>query len=317
MKKRIYKYDTMRFLLIFLVICGHCFELFLGGRVSDIYSIIYSFHMPAFLFLFGKFAKFGRKTLLKHFVIPYFVFQTLYVYFSAKVLTFTPVVFQYTTPYWILWYLMAIIFFYMLIPALPDKGSLYAWIALLVSFLAALIVGYDTTVGYYLSLSRMIVFLPFFLWGYYDDSFRENLGKYFNLRKMKWLILAISVGIIVLGERYILRNQIPLGLLYGSNSYSACESSVISRLVTMITGTGCILFLDILLPKKKIPVISMLGKNTMPVFLFHGFIIRLAQKYALFHFGLSGNFALACMLTLVVIVIFGNPVSGKLYRTLF
>lgn len=316
-KQREYQYDTWRFLLIFLVIIGHFMELFLVGWVSKLYTLIYSFHMPAFMFVSGKFAKFDRGKVVKHFVVPYFVFQTLYLWFAAKVMPPSESMLQFTKPYWILWYLMAVFFCYMLVPLLPDKGSVYAGIVLAVSVLTALLVGFDATVGYYLSLSRFFVFLPFFLWGYYDQSFREKLGRFFRHRKLQWLILFLSMAVIALGERYIFREQVSERLLYGSYGYAACGSDMLSRLVTMVTATGWIVFFNIVLPKKKIPVISVLGQNTMPVFLLHAFAVRLAQKYALFHFDLGENFARACMLALVLIAVLGNLAVGKLYRKLF
>ena len=47
MTKRNFQYDTMKGILILLVLLGHCLEQFKGGEM--IYRIIYSFHMPAFL----------------------------------------------------------------------------------------------------------------------------------------------------------------------------------------------------------------------------------------------------------------------------
>ncbi len=51
--------DGIKILLIFLVVLGHCIE---PSRYSNpvsggLYSIIYSFHMPLFIFLSGYFAK--------------------------------------------------------------------------------------------------------------------------------------------------------------------------------------------------------------------------------------------------------------------
>jgi len=312
---RSYKNDTIRFLLMFLVIVGHAMELFGGGWVSLLYTIIYSFHMPAFLFLTGKFAKFDRKKILKHFCIPYFVFQTLYLCFSAKVVTGTEIELQYTTPYWILWYLLVVIFYYLLIPALPDKGTAYAVIAIFAAFLVALLAGYEISIGYYLSLSRFLVYLPFFLWGYYADSLPGKTRL--SHGKCKLAVIFLSIVVILLGEYYILRSSIPVRLLYGSNSYSACGSTVIARLVVMIVAAGWIVFLNSVLPNRRIAVVSVLGRNTMSVFLLHGFVIKLAMKYTLFRFTQAQNLLLACVLAIILIAAFGNQTFGKMYKTLF
>ena len=40
-----------------------------------LYKIIYTFHVPALMFITGKFAKFDKKRILKHLCFPYIVFQ--------------------------------------------------------------------------------------------------------------------------------------------------------------------------------------------------------------------------------------------------
>lgn len=51
--------DGVKFLLIVLVVVGHCIEPTRYSNVvsGGIYSVIYSFHMPLFVFLSGYFAK--------------------------------------------------------------------------------------------------------------------------------------------------------------------------------------------------------------------------------------------------------------------
>ena len=55
------------------------------------------------------------KKILKRLVIPYIVFQTLYEIFSDLVIKRTNLSIQYTTPYWILWFLLAIFIYHLLI----------------------------------------------------------------------------------------------------------------------------------------------------------------------------------------------------------
>ena len=65
MKSRIYFFDNLRALLIFLVVLGHMFEIFVS-RISDIaYVFIYLFHMPLFVFCSGYFAKFNPGRIVR------------------------------------------------------------------------------------------------------------------------------------------------------------------------------------------------------------------------------------------------------------
>lgn len=54
-KKRIYKYDNVKALLIFLVVVGHMTTDYVSDSmlVRNITLWIYSFHMPAFIFISG------------------------------------------------------------------------------------------------------------------------------------------------------------------------------------------------------------------------------------------------------------------------
>jgi fucose 4-O-acetylase-like acetyltransferase len=133
---------------------GHLLELFVSSKGTLLYLLIYSFHMPAFVFLTGYYARFEPKKIVLKLIVPYIIFQVWYVYFSGNRLQFTP-------PYWILWYLFAVIIWKLLLPLCEKKLKL----SLIIAVIIALLAGFDDTIGYYLSLSRIIVFFPFFLLG--------------------------------------------------------------------------------------------------------------------------------------------------------
>ena len=315
--ERNHQWDNIKFALIFLVITAHGMELFLAGKVLALYKVVYSFHMPAFIFVTGKFARFDRAKVAKHLILPYFVFQTLYLVFDAKVLSGSEITLQYTTPYWILWYLFAIIVYYLLLPVLPEKGSKASCILLAASVAVALLAGFEKTLGYFMSLSRIVVFAPFFLWGYYDDALRERIKEKATGRVCEITTVVISALAVIAGECYIIKAAVPAGLLYGSNSYAACKSTILARAIAMITAAAWIVLIKRVVPKKEIPIISALGQNTLPVFLIHGFVMRLAKYYHIFHYSQKLNFLLACILALVLILALGNKYVGKAFRKLF
>lgn len=96
------KMDNIKAFLVFCVVFGHMLELCATG--GTLYRVIYSFHMPAFIFKSGYFARFNKKKIITGLVYPYFLFQFLYILFDALVLTkdFSAVQFQFTTPYWLI-----------------------------------------------------------------------------------------------------------------------------------------------------------------------------------------------------------------------
>lgn len=83
-KNRDYFFDNYKALLIVLVVVGHFIEPCYDNNVflSGLKWMIFSFHMPAFIFISGYFSKreirFGK--LVQKLVIPYFVYELIYYF---------------------------------------------------------------------------------------------------------------------------------------------------------------------------------------------------------------------------------------------
>lgn len=82
MKERDYLFDNYKAFLIVLVVVGHFIEVASDDNVvmETTKWIIFSFHMPAFVFISGYFSKKtqGIYKLLQQLVVPYLVFEILY-----------------------------------------------------------------------------------------------------------------------------------------------------------------------------------------------------------------------------------------------
>ena len=86
-KQRLYGYDNIKFILIFLVVLGHLLEVSSPFPGKDVlYKLIYSCHMPVFIFISGFFAKFHSSKIVFHQIYPYVLFQGLYIAFHYIVL---------------------------------------------------------------------------------------------------------------------------------------------------------------------------------------------------------------------------------------
>src|SRR5699024_174002 len=162
--------DNARVLLIFLVVFGHMIQPFIGDShgVNTLYLWIYTFHMPAFIFLAGFFAKGSGDTkyvlkLVKKLLIPYVIFQLIYsgYYFSIGKADWQTGIFD---PHWSLWFLFSLFSWHVL---LYWFKQLPAWLGITIAVQIGLIVGYFGEVGHLFSLSRTFVFFPFFLVGYW------------------------------------------------------------------------------------------------------------------------------------------------------
>lgn len=177
---RKYGYDNLRCFLIACVVLGHLLEIAAPFKGSGfMYRLIYSFHMPAFIFLFGYFARYNAEKIVFSWIFPYVLFQTLYSLFSCWI-SGSQFVLQFTTPYWLLWYMLCCIFYQLLIP-LYTADSTKKQIATLTSVvILAILVGHDSSVGYYMTLSRFFVFQPWFVLGLYLRNIEINSPPFFK-----------------------------------------------------------------------------------------------------------------------------------------
>lgn len=315
MQNRLYRYDNAKCILIFLVLMGHLLECFSGRFTSAIYRTIYLFHMPAFIFLSGYFSSFNIKRLLFKLILPYVVFQTLYLLFDAIILKGSlNIRLSYTTPYWLLWYIFALIIYNLIIPFF-DTDRLSGQIAfLLASVILSLLAGFDDSIGYFLSLSRIFTFAPFFLGGFYFRKSRALLESVFS----RFRIIVPIGGIIIslIGIAVAWKLKLDYTVLYGSYSYANAGYSPALKLFLLIVGYGGIMSIA-LIPNRRIPYLSEIGKNTFPIFCLHGFVIRLLDKMNVFTHSEVVNLAVAGILAIGMIVAFGNRIVSDLFRAIF
>ncbi len=197
-KNRIFALDTIKAILIFLVVFGHLLEINLNGIFKYIYCVIYVFHMPAFIICSGYLFKFDRKKLIKKIIIPYFIVQTIATIFYCVYVKKTQLVFNYTKPCWTLWYLLALGFWAIFVMLFDTKDIKKQILVLVVSFIAGIVVGFDDSVGNYLSLSRVIVFLPFFMLGYYAKNWFNIWEIKEKIKKSKKIIIGVIIFILLI-----------------------------------------------------------------------------------------------------------------------
>ncbi len=279
---RDYRMDNIKCFLIILVICGHLMELSNRDSVNIIYKIIYSFHMPAFIFVTGYFARFKPVKILRSIVLPYVIFQILYTLFDYYILHGSKnLSIQFARPYWIMWYLMAIFAYYMLLPVINVKSAYIRSLLFLISLIISAISGYSSRIGYNLSLSRILVFLPFFIAGVYMSSYKLS-NRIDILKKSKKLpLIFISVAVIIAGCLYIRYVGVSKIALYGSMCFAKSGINPLIRTWLNVIASSWIVVMLTAVPRKKIPLVSYIGKNTLWIYLLHGFIVRLLSYYLL------------------------------------
>jgi len=209
---RDHRLDAAKGILIGLVVLGHLLEAVASwdARTTRLpLTAIYLFHMPAFVFLAGVTAK--ATNLLRRlgtFAVILLAAQGLY-FATVQLLdlnrSFSPLV-----PFWILWFLLAMIWWFLLLPVVQrfPKASLAG------SVMLAAVAGTIGWVDYTLSLSRAAVFLPFFVLG-------ATYGKRI-LAAVPRLPLAVKLacGVVAVAAWLLLyKLRIEQAWLYGSTPF--------------------------------------------------------------------------------------------------
>jgi fucose 4-O-acetylase-like acetyltransferase len=279
MKQRNFYFDNAKFILIFFVVFGHMIRPFIEDNemIFTIYKVIYSFHMPAFILVSGFFAKgFYQKgyiiKITKKLIVPYLIFQLIYSIYYYYLNGQSKIEWDLLNPHWSLWFLISL-FFWNLMLLLVSKHK--AFTSITIALVVGLLVGYVDSVTNYLSLSRTFVFFPFFLLGYYLK--KEHICLLFKLRSR---LVALAVFSIVFAGFYFYPN-FNYEWLLGSKPYGDISGESITVMFTRL-GFYLLSILMVLsfmsfVPRKQY-FFTQLGKNTLYVYLLHGFFIKTFRK---------------------------------------
>lgn len=190
---RIYLWDNLKFILIFLVVFGHFIHNYTNDSMitEKLYTYIYSFHMPTFLFISGLFSK---KVIHAKNYRKCFEFFILYVFtklciFISKLITDGEYSLSLLDEDSVPWYAFALMAFFLMTMFLQQLHPVYLFVFAIVM---GCISGYDEDINDFFVSSRIIVFYPFFLAGFFLDQKRvvTILSKWYTK------IVALALHII-------------------------------------------------------------------------------------------------------------------------
>ncbi|MGL4735825.1 MAG: acyltransferase family protein [Cellulosilyticaceae bacterium] len=268
---RNYLLDNLKGLLIFLVVFGHSLELIKEEHIvfSVFYIFIYLFHMPAFVFISGYFSKNvekARQSAFTTFLVPFVIFNTLWN-LLAVLFTRDPSAFSFITPGWALWYLLSMFIWRIMLKDLVRVKYILP-LSLVVGLCAGIFGEFDSQ----LSMSRTLVFFPFFLTGYFMKE--ERL---FSLKKPHRVYAIFIISLSLAFSYGIAYTRIfPIEFLYGSDSFQTSTVpiwlGVLSRCLLYIIGFSFIFGL-INTTKTRPTFFAKIGGNTLPVYILHTYLL--------------------------------------------
>lgn len=266
--------DKTKGLLIFLVVFGHFVERYMGwhGDLSGaLLRFIYAVHMPAFIFISGMFFKLEnwKDNFYRYFSI-FLAFQVLYILFDYF-LNGGAVYRWLSTPYWIMWFMFTLSMYCLITPILIKHKM-----ALFISVGLSIYIGLVGTDNYPFSIGRTLSFLPFFILGVlYGKKIASIL---FEKSYFTTISIAILTVLGLLSYSIDLQPSWLFGVANINNYYGSVFFEVfvkISLLITSIVSILSIMKLSKFLPN----FFDTLGKRSLSIYLFHGFIVILISKY--------------------------------------
>lgn len=283
--KRIAFFDNLKFVLIVFVVIGHFLLDFCGHSTitTSFWRWIYLFHMPAFLFVSGMFAKsiysaekgLRINTLAFYLLMAYTLYTGIWALrtFMGKDMAYTPWAFTQIPWYFVT---MATLGASLAVVAKLRGG---AKIVVPLAILFALIAPLHKSFGDFLIIGRSISFAPFFFAGYFIDtvSFASMVER---AQKMRWPIIVSIVFLfaVFLAIQFGPKDfwSVMLRVATGRRSYAATgdwpsQTEMLLRLIHYALATGMIAAIALLIPLVQSKMTD-LGSRTLQVYFFHPFI---------------------------------------------
>lgn len=305
--KRNTRLDTIKGLLIILVIMGHFIEEcpeHSGFLNEGFHTFIYIFHIPLFVFISGYFSSIKKdfsslilsmKSIFKA-VIIFHLLSWLYIYaYNVQPLNLARII----TPYWTLWYLVSLIFWRLLLQFSPkillDNPKRY----IVLAFCVAAVCGF-MIYGRIFSIQRTINFFPFFLMGYFVKQ-----GKIKITLWNKYVSFAIIFTVLVLA----LANIVPAdtwNLVRGADHYWLPNLSGKIYILALSILTTISLY-NIAIP---IPLLSFIGRDSLLYYTFHGLLLKCVFVPIIIRYDFSTN--LLCITAYCALMILSIYILGKL-----
>lgn len=297
------KWDNLKAVLIVLVVIGHLTRSLLetSESAAKLYIYIYLFHMPAFIFVSGLFAKSAVRK--KNYDV---VFSYLILYLFIKCLNyFTRMQLQNTvsrslfTETGTAWYALILAMYILFTIFLQRYSRRYV---LILSIVLGCVAGYFSDVGDFMALSRMFAFYPFFLAGFYLDP--KDLADKFCSVKMKLVSVLILLFFGVAVVRYGMEFDWLVPLLRASGRYQAMggmkDFGLLLRLGQYLVAAAFIVALIALTPSAS-NVFTYLGQRTRAIYSFHYSAILVLSKKFFVDKNLVAHFPRTHVLFLVLI----------------
>lgn len=296
MVKRDIRLDTIKGLLIILVVMGHMLDQVGKNQYAWIfYNWIYTFHMPLFILITGYFTNTSHtpkkyfKGVLNLFSV-FILFSILHHIINKNFHFGFNSLIYYTV--WTMWYLLTVCY-YRIIAYITKKYNkkevmLFFW------FIVVLLSGFCPLEGE-MSIQRTLAYSLFFFGGLY---LREN--KLMNRLYSTPRIIAITIFVSWVLFLVFKLNGNYTYIINGKCSYYSWHFpsllSVVVRLCFTVLAVSASISVVRLLKANKI--LTLIGEQSLFIYIYHSFFIQFFKK--LFPDTICSNFTTFILLSFFV-----------------
>ena len=281
--KRIFYWDNLKGLLIALVVCGHLCERYIDDSylLEHIWTLIYSFHMPLFIFVNGYFARLSSKPAEKKSLKMlgyYIMMQCIFVVGNYLILGKEFKISILANPSYCCWYLLFLVYAYLIAKFWPkDIGKLKQWFV--GSLILSILAGFDTSIGHIFTASRAFYFMPYFLLGAVaaEPEIRQTvLEKKYTPAEKTAASVILLVGFAVLWNlvdiewfnRKVFSGRWDYAALYPEHISYGFLGRIAAYIIAILIGY---IILKLIPYKRK--ALSFLGRHSLLIYLVHIFVL--------------------------------------------
>lgn len=298
--KRSPYWDNIKGFLMLLTVFAHIlYQLqYVSDTINKTVDIIYMFHMPAFVFISGFFGRSGRshsfESIIK-LIFLYFIFNSImgFIYGFDSLLT----------PMYSYWYLVALIVWRLTACRIAKFKEIK-----LILFVVALFAGFYPSIDNTFAAARIIGFYPYYMSGYLLD--REKSEQLIN----KKYISRMAVGIVLTAAVLLLSSAAYYYFSFSDNALQMVGYSepiyAVGRIVLYIIAFLAIYVLRCISPDKNIPFLTMLGRNSLWIFVLHRPFTLLLSDHMI-RMPAARAILTALLGTVVICLVSGNDLIAK------
>ncbi|WP_433227666.1 acyltransferase family protein [Actinomadura formosensis] len=273
-------FDNVKFFLIMLVVLGHFWEVFRNDShaANAVYTFVYGFHMPVFVFVSGYFSRgFMRspekfRGIFPTLVVPYVIFNVLYrlqlVFINGNDFRLH----ELFRPQFLMWFLVALVLWRLSAPLWTHLRHPVA-VAMALSLIAgSWSFNSDST------LCRAAGLLPFFVLGL--TIRRDRVEALRGPGWTRWAGTAVLVAALPIAYVWQLGSVVPKverGVLLWNRGYEHMGFNAVEGMAYRLAALGIAVVLGMAflaaVPRGR-AWYTKLGTRTMYVYLMHGLVVK-------------------------------------------